>query len=150
MPQADAEHRLGSQDELEELRNFRLAEAKMHVAPNRVEQGTATAADYETLKPWEALALGERAGRALGARADRTSQNVSLRRFRRRFFPRRVRRTSRARWSPKMPSMNWRGRKPGKVYASESRRRGPVSGGFTPLETGLLTRSHFFWTLHSR
>ena len=40
-----------------------------------------------------------------------------------RFFPRRVRRMSRARWSPKMPSMNCRARKPGKVYASESRRR---------------------------
>ena len=38
------------------------------------------------------------------------------------FFPRRVRRTRRARWSPKMPSMNCRGRKPGNVYASERRR----------------------------
>lgn len=56
MPQDDTEHRLGSQDDLEDPRNFKLAEAKMRVALDRVEHGTATAADYETLKPWEALA----------------------------------------------------------------------------------------------
>ncbi len=36
MPQDDTEHRLGSQDDLEDPRNFKLAEAKMRVALDRV------------------------------------------------------------------------------------------------------------------
>src|SRR5262249_6971632 len=44
------------------------------------------------------------------------------------FFPRRVRRTSRARESPNIPCTVRRGRKPGKLYVSASRRAARLLG----------------------